>query len=92
MSYHQHRLTVNGNVGRITNDYPGEQWERICQNSDRVTEAVWEERLVTDTDILPMLADTTGWITLDDGTVISPWEAKAELKERPGIIIIGGER
>lgn len=30
-SYSQYRITVNGTSGQITNQYPGQQWERIAQ-------------------------------------------------------------
>lgn len=87
MSRYQYRLTVNGNVGPIQDKYPGEQWQKIC-DTDRIDQAKFERRLVTDRGVLTSLADAFGWISTG-GVVIGPWETLAELTERKAIIIGG---
>ena len=89
-TYQQWRITFNGSVSAITDEYPGERWARIAEVCEsRGGEALLEERLVTDDlDILQTLADTKGWMTLGK-QVVSPWRTSAEMTPRPAILIGG---
>jgi len=69
-TYKQWRISFNGKVFPITNEYPGERWKRIADVCEvRGGEALLEERLVTDLDILQTLADRTGWMTLRERAI-----------------------
>lgn len=81
MCEYQYRLKVNGAIGPIMNTYPGEQWTKIASAiDDRGGIATFERRLITGSDILPMLTDPTGFIKLKDNVVICPWETMAQLQ------------
>jgi hypothetical protein len=78
---YQYRLKVNGTIGPILDTFPGEKWTEICVVIDaRGGTATLERRLITDHDILPMLADPTGFIKLKDNTVVCPWEVLAGME------------
>ena len=79
MDQYQYRITVNDQQ-HITDNYPGEQWERIAQvQEERGFNAKLERRLITDVSILPMLENAKGYLKLK-GKVICPWEVLAELQ------------
>lgn len=82
MCMYQYRITVNQQQGKITDMYPGEQWSYVAQAiEDRGGYAIFERRLITDKDILPLLSDSRGFITLKD-KVVCPWEDLAVMEVR----------
>jgi hypothetical protein len=90
---YQYRITLNGTVGEISDTPLSEQWQALANLSDRRggVEAVYEERFVTDKSYLEMIESRAGHIVLVNGTVICPWNVRAELTDKPGnIILIGG--
>lgn len=77
-SYYQYRVTVNGSQGETVLHIP-ENWSQICDVSEaRGWYSKLERRLVTDPGILPLLVDPTGYVQVDENTVICPWEILAE--------------
>lgn len=78
-SYMQYRITVNGSQGEITDHIDNQRWEKICDVcEDRGLYAKLERRLITDKTILQMIEDKTGYMELDENTVICPWDILAE--------------
>lgn len=78
----QSRITVNGAVGPIMDGGGNDRWKQVAGFiAARGGTARLENRIVCDDDVLPCLADPTGWIKLGGGRVVSPWEIKAELDE-----------
>jgi hypothetical protein len=76
---YQYRITANGSTGPVLDAYPGQWWAQIaevCEN--RGGQAILERRLITTADILPLLADRSGWMELG-AQVVSPWEILAQL-------------
>jgi len=74
-----YRVTVEGQQGPVLNAYPGEQWARVADAcEERGLTARLERRLVTDTGILELIEDTTGYIQLG-ARVLCPWETIAEM-------------
>jgi len=77
--YYQYRITVNNSIRDITDEYPGDQWSRIAEHQEeRGYHAIFEERLITDNSILPLLTNPVGYLKLKN-KVICPWIIKAEL-------------
>lgn len=77
---YQYRLTVNGSVGAVLNTYPGDQWSRIADVcEERGLCAIFERRLITDTEILDLVCDTTGYIKIG-AKVACAWEIMAEMR------------
>lgn len=80
MAY-QYRIKVNDVTSQSLNEYPNEKWSVIGDTIEaRGGKATLERRLITDSDILPMLTDTTGFITLKNNIVVCPWEIFAEIE------------
>ncbi len=79
--YYQFQIEFNGTRGPILADCPSAQWTHIRETvlEPRGGLARLWRRLITDTEILPLLTDPTGYITLRNGTVIGPWQIFAEL-------------
>lgn len=78
MTY-QYRITVNGSIGPVLTTYPGEHWSHVATCSeDRGLTATLERRLVTDTSILELLTDATGYLKLGN-TVLCPWETQGAM-------------
>jgi hypothetical protein len=79
MAY-QYRITCNGAIGNVTDDYPGEQWSKAADMVDeRGGIATLYRRLITDADIMELLADSTGWMVLK-GRAIEPWQTLAQME------------
>lgn len=79
MGREQFRVTVHGTTGPIVDHIP-DNWSEIARYiENRGGTAALERRLITDKSILPMLADTTGYIVIGD-IVICPWEVLAKLE------------
>lgn len=78
-SYYQYRITVNGTVGSIINEYPGgERWSSICDVIEaRGGKALLEQRLVAAGDMRKLVGDAPGYIPVEvDGELftVCPWE------------------
>ena len=83
MSYYQYRITISDAQGRIESYAEcASHWERIVDPvQERGYQAKMERRLITDTDILPLLTGKTGWIVdTDENLVVSPWEVLAAVE------------
>lgn len=83
MTRRQWRITVN-DAQSIREEYPGNaEWSRIAAVADeRGLHAKLESReIFPDSSIKSMLTDLTGWISLPDGQMISPWNVIAEVSE-----------
>lgn len=81
MCYYQYRITVNESQGPIVDKCPSEQWAKIAERWDfrGGIRALLERRLITDTDILPLLGGKPdGYIVLGE-MVICPWENFGQL-------------
>jgi hypothetical protein len=75
----QYRVTVNGNIGKVVDKYPSEQWARVAETcEERGYCAKLERRLITDTEILDLVVDNTGYMKLGN-RVACPWEVIAEM-------------
>lgn len=81
---YQYRITVNGNVGAILNNYPSEEWTKIANIfEERGINATLERRLITDTGILEFFGGELpqGYMRLKD-KVVCNWEVLAEMEDR----------
>ena len=80
--YTNYRITVNGVQSKITREYLGKEWSEIARIEDQRggIDAIFEEQLITDSSILPMLSDSKGYLKLKNDIIICPWEIKAEFK------------
>ena len=77
---YQYRITIDGSTGPVQSDYPGAQWSaatQVCE--DRGLPATFERRLITDIDILPLLVDPAGYITIGS-RVVCPWQTIAAMR------------
>ena len=78
MTMYQYRITVQSAQGPITEHYDASKWSIICETcEERGLYAKLERRLVVDGEILLMVSDPTGYIRLNSGSVVCPWEILA---------------